>query len=67
MLQGRRFAYGDAHRYRLGVNHTRLPINSPRCVPAGALDRVMSQDERARLVRNVAGSLAGAWRQGMTS
>lgn len=31
MLQGRLFAYGDAHRYRLGVNHTRLPINAPRC------------------------------------
>jgi catalase len=30
MLQGRLFAYGDAHRYRLGVNHTQLPINRPR-------------------------------------
>ncbi|MCY3670587.1 MAG: catalase [Alphaproteobacteria bacterium] len=30
MLQARLFAYGDAHRYRLGVNHTRLPVNSPR-------------------------------------
>ena len=29
MLQGRLFAYGDAHRYRLGVNHTQLPINRP--------------------------------------
>ena len=29
MLQGRLFAYGDAHRYRLGINHTQLPINSP--------------------------------------
>ncbi|MCL1593773.1 MAG: catalase [Actinomycetia bacterium] len=29
MLQGRLFAYGDAHRYRLGVNHTQLPVNSP--------------------------------------
>ncbi len=36
MLQGRLFAYGDAHRYRLGVNHTRLPINAPRCVEGGA-------------------------------
>ena len=24
MLQGRLFAYADAHRYRLGVNHTQL-------------------------------------------
>jgi len=36
MLQGRLFAYGDAHRYRLGVNHTRLPINAPRGVEGGA-------------------------------
>ncbi len=30
MLQARLFAYGDAHRYRLGINHTRLPINTPK-------------------------------------
>jgi catalase len=29
MLQGRLFAYGDAHRYRLGVNHAQLPVNRP--------------------------------------
>ena len=29
MLQARLFAYGDAHRYRLGINHTRLPVNAP--------------------------------------
>jgi len=29
MLQGRLFAYGDAHRYRLGANHAHLPINRP--------------------------------------
>jgi catalase len=34
MLQGRLFAYGDAHRYRLGVNHTQLPINRPRATTA---------------------------------
>jgi catalase len=36
MLQARLFAYGDAHRYRLGVNHTRLPVNAPRAVEGGA-------------------------------
>jgi catalase len=36
MLQGRLFAYGDAHRYRLGVNHTRIPINTPKGVSEGA-------------------------------
>jgi catalase len=123
MLQARLFAYGDAHRYRLGVNHTRLPVNEakgvaggPRnygrdgamrfdgnggrhpnyepnshggpaatgarhdialplggttgpqahpfhrdnddFVQAGALYRVMKEDERLRLVGNLAGSLA---------
>jgi catalase len=36
MLQARFFAYGDAHRYRLGINHTRLPVNAPQGVPTGA-------------------------------
>lgn len=31
MLQGRLFAYGDAHRYRLGVNSDSIPVNAPRC------------------------------------
>ncbi|CAB5574805.1 catalase [Providencia hangzhouensis] len=31
MLQGRLFSYGDAHRYRLGVNHHQIPVNTPRC------------------------------------
>lgn len=31
MLQGRLFSYGDAQRYRLGVNHTHIPVNAPRC------------------------------------
>ena len=35
MLQARLFAYGDAHRYRLGINHTRLDVNEPKGVPGG--------------------------------
>ena len=31
MLQGRLFAYGDAARYRLGVNHHQIPVNQPKC------------------------------------
>ena len=31
MLQGRLFSYGDAQRYRLGVNHHLIPVNAPRC------------------------------------
>ncbi|XKK41947.1 catalase [Nocardiopsis sp. ARC36] len=30
MLQGRLFSYGDAARYRLGVNHHQIPVNYPR-------------------------------------
>ena len=31
MLQGRLFSYGDAQRYRLGVNHHLIPVNRPHC------------------------------------
>lgn len=31
LLQGRLFSYGDAQRYRLGVNHDLIPVNAPRC------------------------------------
>ena len=38
MLQGRLFSYGDAQRYRLGVNHNQIPVNAPRC-PAHSYHR----------------------------
>ncbi len=31
MLQSRLFSYGDAQRYRLGVNHHQIPVNAPKC------------------------------------
>ncbi|HCN14297.1 MAG TPA: catalase, partial [Alistipes sp.] len=31
MLQGRLFSYGDAQRYRLGVNNNLIPVNKPKC------------------------------------
>jgi catalase len=31
MLQGRLFSYGDAQRYRLGVNFHQIPVNAARC------------------------------------
>jgi catalase len=31
MLQGRIFAYADAHRYRVGTHYEALPVNRPRC------------------------------------
>ncbi len=126
MLQGRLFAYADAHRYRLGVNHTLLPVNAPRATTAqnygrdgfmatrngsrhdknyepnsyqgpaqtdaalsaplaihgwtgthetpahvkdddffqaGELYRLMSEDEKGRLVANIAGSLSQVSRE----
>lgn len=30
-LQGRLFSYGDAQRYRLGVNYNQIPVNRARC------------------------------------
>ena len=32
MLQTRIFSYGDAQRYRLGVNHHQIPVNAPQGV-----------------------------------
>ncbi|MCU9613382.1 catalase KatA [Caldibacillus lycopersici] len=116
MLQGRLFAYADAHRYRVGVNHNQLPINRPKAAvnnyqrdgfmtgngngggsvyyepnsfggpkedasakispfevtgvaasvsynaddhytQAGDLYRLMSEDEKARLVENIVGAM----------
>jgi catalase len=56
MLQARLFAYGDAHRYRLGINHTRLPINAPSGVPGGphnyGRDGAMRLDDNAGRRKN---------------
>ncbi len=38
LLQGRLFSYGDAHRYRLGINHHQIPVNKP-IVPVHSYDR----------------------------
>ena len=38
MLQGRLFAYGDTARYRLGINHSQLPVNAPK-VPVHSTHR----------------------------
>jgi len=39
MLQGRLFAYGDAHRYRVGANHMHLPVNRPHAAEAANYGR----------------------------
>ncbi|MHB1677309.1 MAG: catalase [Sulfuriferula sp.] len=25
------YSYGDAQRYRLGINHHQIPVNTPKC------------------------------------
>lgn len=52
MLQGRLFSYGDAQRYRLGVNHKSIPVNAPRC-PVHAYHR----DGRMRVDGNYGSTL----------
>ncbi len=39
LLQGRLFAYEDAHRYRLGKNHDLIPVNSPKFASAYTNER----------------------------
>ena len=53
MLQGRLFSYGDAQRYRLGVNHGHIPVNAPRC-PFHSYHR----DGQMRVDGNQGGTLA---------
>lgn len=53
MLQGRLFAYGDAQRYRLGVNHHQIPVNAPK-VPTHSYHR----DGQMRVNNNFGSTLA---------
>ncbi|MFF3763385.1 catalase [Streptomyces sp. NPDC001922] len=54
MLQGRLFAYADAHRYRLGVNHTQLAVNAPRATTAHnyGRDGLMAVNAGGRFAKN---------------
>ena len=54
MLQGRLFAYGDAHRYRLGINHTQLPVNAPHAAPVAnyGRDGAMRFNDNAKRAKN---------------
>ena len=51
MLQGRLFTYGDAQRYRLGVNHHLIPVNAARCPVHG-----FSRDGAMRVDGNYGGT-----------
>jgi catalase len=64
MLQGRLFSYGDAQRYRLGVNHHLIPVNASRC-PVNSYHR----DGTMRVDGNFGGTLGyepnsyGEWQE----
>jgi catalase len=64
MLQGRLFSYGDAQRYRLGVNSEQIPVNAPH-VPAHSYHR----DGQMRVDGNYGGTLGyepnsyGEWQE----
>ena len=64
MLQGRLFSYGDAQRYRLGVNHQSIPVNQARCPVHG-----YHRDGAMRVDGNYGGTLGyepnseGEWQE----
>lgn len=64
MLQGRLFSYGDAQRYRLGVNHHLIPVNKARCPVHG-----YHRDGAMRVDENYGGTLGyvpnsyGEWQE----
>ncbi len=64
MLQGRLFAYGDAQRYRLGVNHDMLPINRPRCpFHSYHRDGLMRFDDNLGATPTYEPNSSGEWRE----
>jgi catalase len=64
MLQARLFSYGDAQRYRLGVNHLSIPVNAARCPVHG-----YHRDGAMRVDGNFGGTLGyepnsyGEWQE----
>lgn len=64
MLQGRLFSYGDAQRYRLGVNHHQIPVNAPKC-PYHSFHRdgAMRTDGNYRGTTSYEPNSFGQWKQ----
>ena len=62
MLQGRLFAYGDAARYRLGVNHHLIPVNAAK-IPINEYHRdgLMRTDENHGSKTSYFPNSYGAW------
>ncbi|MBO5251180.1 MAG: catalase [Bacteroidaceae bacterium] len=63
LLQGRLFSYGDAHRYRLGVNHDQIPVNRPRCpMHSYHRDGQMRVDGNAGATKGYSPNSIGEWK-----
>ena len=62
LLQGRLFSYGDAQRYRLGVNHASIPVNAPKCpVHAYHRDGLMRVDGNYGAAKGYHPNSFGEW------
>lgn len=67
MLQGRLFSYGDAQRYRLGVNHSQIPVNKPRCpVASFHRDGAMRVDGNYGSTKAYEPNSLGLWQESPT-
>jgi len=64
MLLGRLFSYGDAQRYRLGVNHHLIPVNRARCpVNSFHRDGLMRVDGNAGSTLGYEPNSYGEWQE----
>lgn len=62
MLQGRLFSYGDAQRYRLGVNHNLIPVNQAHCpVHSYHRDGMMRTDSNYGAAKGYEPNSFGEW------
>ena len=62
LLQGRLFAYGDAQRYRLGVNADQIPVNAAHCpVHSYHRDGYMRVDGNAGSTKGYAPNSISEW------
>ena len=63
LLQGRLFSYGDAQRYRLGVNHDQIPVNRAKCpVHSFHRDGAMCVDGNNGAIKGYSPNSIGEWK-----
>ncbi len=62
LLQGRLFSYGDAQRYRLGVNHDQIPVNRAHCeIHSFHRDGAMRVDGNCGATKGYSPNSIGEW------